>query len=387
MPIGASVMGESHKTLNVECQDSFSFLYDKEKKWLAITVCDGAGSSKNSSKSSKYVSEQFSRELILIASHLSKKPFGQWVTDSILQAILSIREKLRSRNATDDLSDYHTTLVSVLLGPPDRLGGRSGITIHIGDGAVIGGKIGSDIDNDQYILDEDFYILSEPQNGEYANETYFLTETKWIKNIRLDPIGELDWIAIATDGGTAALLNGDNALRSTFLPKVFQDIVSANTQQASEILNFHLTSPDLNQITDDDKTIIVVFDQNKNLSDLKYIVSKSHREDEEQTSSELFGFFPKDVDHENQEIRSAFRIKKPRRHVVLLIIGILALTSIIALLLWFGDRQEHADPMINTNFLSTKNEMMKLKEPATRSPSRPLNDDLGPQMNTSQEKD
>jgi serine/threonine protein phosphatase PrpC len=256
--IAASATGDSHLDSGTECQDAFDYCYSVDREWLAVTVCDGAGSSKQSGVASSYVSGRFSRELIKIATRLSKRQFGSWVTDEILNAVLTIRGELREIAKSDDLKDFHTTLVAVLLGPASSLGGRAGLGVHIGDGAIFGGDLGNDRETSTCYLDEKFFIFSHPENGEYANETYFVTETQWIKRIRVTPLQKTDWIALATDGGCSVALTNNQTPRAPFLPDLITKIVSADPDEYHEILGSMLNDPGIRSLTDDDKTIVIL---------------------------------------------------------------------------------------------------------------------------------
>jgi serine/threonine protein phosphatase PrpC len=263
-PIAASVIGDSHLREGTDCQDAFDYCYSKDGQWLAIAVCDGAGSCTSSGFSSSFVSEKFSKELVKIADRLSERQFGAWVQDEILNSLLKIRRELRDASKTDDLSDFHTTLVALLLGPERLLAGRVGLTVHIGDGIIIGGDFTYEKMGSVCYLDEDLNVISPPKNGEYANETFFITEPQWIKNIRITPVNKKDWIILATDGGAAAFLNNRSLVQGAFLPSLFSQIVSsASKQDHSQILAAELSKAYVQAMTDDDKTIVLLLDPAK----------------------------------------------------------------------------------------------------------------------------
>jgi hypothetical protein len=260
-PIGANVLGDSHLRSGVECQDAFSFEYSSDQEWLAVTVCDGAGSSKNSGVSSKFVSKKFSSELVRISSLLDRRPFGSWVVDAILGSLIEIRADLREIGGSDNLEDYHTTLLAVLLGPPSKLGDRAGLAVHIGDGAIFSARLSFEVSESINFLDDNFSVISPPENGEYANETYFLTETQWIKKIRITPIPLSNWIALATDGGCAVALNNNLSLRPQFLPVLLDKILAQESSDYASILQKSLSEPSVKSLTDDDKTFVLLLDK------------------------------------------------------------------------------------------------------------------------------
>ena len=81
----------------------------------------------------------------------------------------------------------------------------------MGDGAAV-------ILNTKKVVDNQFkeFILSEPMNGEYANETYFITMDKWENYLRIKEFNiEFDAIFLMSDGVTALAL--DKKVLSFFL--------------------------------------------------------------------------------------------------------------------------------------------------------------------------
>ena len=93
--------------------------------------------------------------------------------------------------------DFATTLILVIANK------ERGYIFHVGDGAAV-------ILNTKKVVDNQFkeFILSEPMNGEYANETYFITMDKWEKYLRIKEFNiEFDAIFLMSDGVTAVALD------------------------------------------------------------------------------------------------------------------------------------------------------------------------------------
>jgi serine/threonine protein phosphatase PrpC len=190
-------LGTSHAGGSQPCQDSISYLSTKNKNWHSICLSDGAGSAKHSEVSSEYVSENFCRSLIELANEIDVKGPGSWINDQIISDVLALRLGLKEHTASHELDDYHCTLVAFLVGK------KVSIAVQIGDGGIVAGK-SSAISKDFSSINDQIYV-SLPENGEYKNETYFITESHWLKHLRIKVFGEIDWFVMGSDGGMDVL--------------------------------------------------------------------------------------------------------------------------------------------------------------------------------------
>lgn len=251
--VGTSVIGKSHIDSGIECQDFHSFRISKDQLWAALVVCDGAGSAKRSAESAETVANFFSESLLNLAETLNHKPPGEWINDYVIQSVLDVRAKLRGVAQSDTLAQFHTTLVASLIGP------HGGFAIHIGDGAIFTGNIKKDKSSSQVNLDEGLFI-SAPHNGEYANETYFITESGWIKNLRITPISKCDWLMLCSDGGASLTLNHDcSALRPEFFVPLVTGITNENDANRENFLYDAVATDKTWALTNDDKTLLFCF--------------------------------------------------------------------------------------------------------------------------------
>lgn len=247
---GASVRGTGHLQTGTPCQDSFDISRSTDGKWIALVASDGAGTASRSKEGSQLVAKAFASDLIKIAGELDNKAPGAWVTDRVIEAIVRTRHELRRVAGGDDISSFHCTLVSALLGP------SGGFSIHLGDGAVFGGTR-SPSKNSTIDLGDDFFV-SEPENGEYANETVFLTERDWIKKLRIHPIGRVDWLMLGTDGGMALAMIGEKLPKSGFVLPVLSNLCQSKDQDnANSKLGEALSDPKADRLTNDDKTLTI----------------------------------------------------------------------------------------------------------------------------------
>ena len=243
----SSVIGQGHIQTGLPCQDSSSVLESADGQWLAIAVSDGAGSAKHSELSSRFITDFFSKSLISLSEELGKREIGAWINDYVVECILKARNELRKLANSDNLRDYHCTLVACLLGE------TGGFLIHIGDGAVIGGKtIPTETKSD--------YFSSLPENGEYSNETFFVTEGDWIKRLRITPINSVDWIMLGTDGGTSLSMVNDSEPKWGFVVPLFEMIKKEkDLDKRNAKLKSVLADTQADKLTGDDKTICLAF--------------------------------------------------------------------------------------------------------------------------------
>ena len=252
----ASVTGLSHKKISAPCQDASVIQVSESGEWVAIVVSDGAGTASHSQEGSSFLATFFARSLISLSAELSSRAPGQWINDYVIERLLNARLSLRSKANSDDISKYHCTLVACLIGP------SGGFAIHIGDGAIFGGKASHNQVLGKVELNNSFFI-SSPANGEYSNETYFVTEGNWIKNLRITPMPRLDWIYACTDGGTALSMVSDREPKEGFIVPVLKELLNeSNTADRNASLFKILENPQADKVTGDDKTIAIACREN-----------------------------------------------------------------------------------------------------------------------------
>ena len=84
------------------------------------------------------------------------------------------------------------------------------LTTHIGDGYILA-------------LDEiDAHIISEPSNGEYANETYFFTQNDFEQNLRIynHELTKYKYIMLSSDGLEPILIKNKKPFEGFFKPVI-----------------------------------------------------------------------------------------------------------------------------------------------------------------------
>ena len=146
----------------MECQDVWAQYSSQDT--LAICVCDGAGSAAHSR----------------VGAEVTAKIITQWLAecfDDAFTAPLDVFQTVHSdildalRKTADDLAceigDLSCTLVAVAVDSAGRF-----VYWHLGDGGII------------VRFDNELMVLSAPQKGEYANETFFVTQNDAVEHLQ-----------------------------------------------------------------------------------------------------------------------------------------------------------------------------------------------------------
>ena len=248
----ASVIGAQHSTSGLPCQDACAVRFSSDREWLAAAVSDGAGSARYSDQGSRLVADTFVSKLIELTGQLAGKAPGAWINDYVIEQVIRTREELRQLSKSDRLDDYHCTLVACLVGP------NGGFLVHIGDGVIVGGNAQRRAADD--VMDMGLNLcVSPPENGEYVNETFFITEGSWIRHIRITPVGSLDWIMLGTDGGAALAMSSNTTPKEQFLCPLVERLSQLDNEAARHgVVEGALSSTEADTLTDDDKTLCLI---------------------------------------------------------------------------------------------------------------------------------
>ncbi len=247
---GAKVMGPAHIQTGTPCQDAFATGISDDGQWVSLVVSDGAGSAARAEEGSQLVAQVFSEKLLDIAKLLHTRVPGGWINDFVIQQVIHVRELLREKAGKDDIRDFHCTLVASLVGP------SGGFLIHIGDGSLISGTVDEELCEEKK-LHLKISNQSKPENGEYANETFFITEKDWIKHLRITPIGKVDWLMLATDGGCALSLQNESTPNVPNIQAMVQHLLNTPEASRAKAIEAWLGTDGAKQLSNDDKTFII----------------------------------------------------------------------------------------------------------------------------------
>lgn len=153
---GASAAGSLHLDRGTACQDTVLVRTGEGFGFAALS--DGAGSKKYAAESARCCCETAAG--IFTGRRMTAEEARQAVYEGINSAFAA--------EGSINTDEYGATLLFVYI-----LNDGSYIAGHVGDGAIF--KKGA----------EGWTVLSEPENGEYINETYFLPDREIGRHLRI----------------------------------------------------------------------------------------------------------------------------------------------------------------------------------------------------------
>jgi hypothetical protein len=247
----ASVVGTSHTKVHLPCQDAsacFVLHSPQGETLLAAVASDGAGSASRSDVGSR-VACDFLMESI--AAYISS---GQQILDltrGIVEGWLSqLQDILVWRADAEGCTrrDYACTLLAAIVGAD------SAAFFQIGDGVMVVSHC-----SDQ----DDYAWVFWPQKGEYENVTHFVTDDGIAQYLEFALVpGYVEEIAVLTDGLERMALDYSNRVAyAPFFGPMFAPVRASTvgfSGSLSVALGTFLSSPLVNERTDDDKTLILV---------------------------------------------------------------------------------------------------------------------------------
>lgn len=251
----AVVRGTGHVKLGMPCQDYCEARLSRDGRWLVAAVCDGAGSARRADEGAQVVAEAVTAGLIAEIATIEATGPGVWLKDRVHAIVLGARQQLRSRGG--EIRDFNATLVGVLIGP------TGGFFFHVGDGAGVASRaavrteVDGEVPHERLFLWEDL-VVSAPENGEVANETYFVTQDEWDKHLRSKPIpASADIVMLMSDGGMEFALPRLQINPSWITPVIGQLLRTDDDDARGRLVEGYLADPEADPITSDDKTIFV----------------------------------------------------------------------------------------------------------------------------------
>jgi hypothetical protein len=249
----AAVQGVSHLAAGVPCQDYCEVETSPDGRWLVAAISDGAGSAAKAAEGAQIVAQSIVRGLIGEVARLERDGPGLWLKDRVYSILLDTRERLRRTG--DDIRDYHCTLVGTFIGP------TGGILFHVGDGAAIASRIKLVARAQAQVQELQLWndvVFSEPENGEYANETFFITQDDWIKHLRGNILSPgVDIVALMTDGAMPFAIQQGQPNAPFMDPLIGQMLRAGDAAERDAILQKYLSLPKANEVTNDDKTLMI----------------------------------------------------------------------------------------------------------------------------------
>jgi hypothetical protein len=235
--------GTSHRQSNTPCQDSelSSHFQSGENQILFLCCSDGAGSATQSDKGSEAacINLWHSVEQALCSgiclSDITKEHVVHWYCD----AARNLVEEARKLDVQP--RELACTLIGAVV---DR---DVAIFFQLGDGGIV------------INLEQEYRPIFWPQSGEYVNETNFLTDANLVSNILFSThCKRVDEIALFTDGLQPLVLDYPRkSAHAPFFNQMFQTLRLTEMNDLHVPFKDFLNSAQVNERTDDDKTLIL----------------------------------------------------------------------------------------------------------------------------------
>ena len=212
-----------------------------------MAVSDGAGSASHSQHGSRAACvagvASLTRRLnrnpaIAVKEHLLRSALKRAVRNA-RQSVTAAAQSRAGRPRAMNLSEYACTVMLTLTSA--RLVGVA----HVGDGCVVAGD------------GEAWRLLSEPDNGEFANETRFLTNPQNWPRVTVSAAPDITCLAVVTDGLQNVALSRGSAPYERFWTPLYRALNRASSSSPDTVLEAMLQKvADANK-ADDDCTIAV----------------------------------------------------------------------------------------------------------------------------------
>jgi len=236
-----SVKGVSHQISGLPCQDNCSAT-ELNNAFLLLACADGAGGAELSHIGARCACETIIHE---IAKEFRECKYLPDITrDRASNWLRSVRDAiaLKAKESDIPLRQLATTLLAAIIGE------NRAAFIQIGDGAIVSH------------IDDTYQVIFWPQNGEYANTTYFVTDDRFEREFEFAIIdARMHEVAMFTDGLQMLALDfKEKQAHRPFFEPMFQSLRTHN--QVDELIvpmRTFLDSTPINERTDDDKTLVL----------------------------------------------------------------------------------------------------------------------------------
>ncbi len=246
--VGAVARGVSHQANGSPCQDALGYRFLSDGV-LVAALADGAGTA---DKADRGAQAAVDAALDCLETALAEELLvtqAEW-EELVHRAFVAARARVMrlAEEEGEPLRGYATTLTCLIATAYHIVAGA------LGDGVVVAGE-----------AEGDLQAVTQIQRGEYANETYFLTQDQALEHLQTVAIyGTFDRLAMMSDGLTrlALKLPAYQPHRPFFQP-LFTFALDAREgdgeaqERAEAQLRAFLTSERVCARTDDDKSLLL----------------------------------------------------------------------------------------------------------------------------------
>lgn len=252
--IGISVIGKDHVCKNGVCQDR---VFCMSKNGIhVISLCDGAGSRKNSHFGAEIVSRKAAEFLVenysSIKVSLEKRGIRQEDYESNLASfkkklVDAVKGDLEAYSLRNNLSIDELSCTLLFVAQDDE----TYIAGHIGDGVI--GFLSSSFEGDV------INVLSKPDNGASPNITYFINDKNSESRLRIytGELVQIKGFILMSDGPEDALYDKKDGL-SDNCKIIFEALNGTTDKQSLEFFEAILKQK-ISEVSYDDLSLNVMF--------------------------------------------------------------------------------------------------------------------------------
>ena len=245
----ASVIGTSHLKFGSPCQDAndcHEFQLPSGESILVGVVADGAGSARSGGEGAALSCKVF---MDLVSDYVGSGNTVEQIapeTTTFWLDVIRTRLSREAESTSQELRDYACTFLGAVVG------NSCAAFVQIGDGVIVV----SDSEETQY------GHIFWPDRGEYENTTHFVTEEQVHDHVQFDTVHRrIVELAMLSDGLQRLALDyqSQTAHHAFFqgLFPAFEKLPGGRSEELSRSLGDFLSSPRVNQRTDDDKTLLL----------------------------------------------------------------------------------------------------------------------------------
>ncbi|MFL6260159.1 MAG: PP2C family serine/threonine-protein phosphatase [Thermoanaerobaculia bacterium] len=245
----ASTLGTAHVKLGLPCQDAHRCSVQRTsggEPVLIAVVCDGAGSAARADAGAELASQMIHDE---IAAALGAEGFGvrgitpAWIEERLGRFQAEVAARAEAEEHTP--RDFACTLLAAAVGPD------CAAFFQIGDGAIVVGE-----------EEETYRWIFWPDHGEYENVTFFATDPEAVSHLQFELLERrIDEVALLSDGLQRLALHYQTRTAHAAFFKPMLATLRAMPEDGLESLSARLeawlSSPPVNERTDDDKTLVL----------------------------------------------------------------------------------------------------------------------------------
>jgi hypothetical protein len=244
--ISSSVTGRSHLDRNENGQDYCldSVVQFSEKEFFIGLAADGAGSTTNGGEGAKIACCATYQNILNTIRQF--EDLSLITENDIKNWIISSRNSIEKQAQKNEkhLQDYACTLLGSIIGKDYS------IYFQIGDGGIV---INSD---------NKYHPIFWPDQGEYLNLTFFITDDSFLDHLKISKTEDSpDEIALFTDGLQNLVLSySEKTGHVGFFKPLFEALRKNPCNDFFNLtgqLSDFISSKEINERTDDDKTIIL----------------------------------------------------------------------------------------------------------------------------------